>query len=278
MAFIQLSKGFSIHNKNIFKTVLVSVMMLFIYIMPIQNSFALEPQQKLVVSKIVEAFKQNNRIAIVNMVSYPLLRQAPIAPINNQNELLKRYDEVFDRTLLNTIIRSNIHTDWDNIGWQGVILNDGIVALDPDGNITDINYLSSFEQALLNKLHSERMVKRDPKGRRALHRSVTDYNKALVELTTERFHIRIDEVGQGQLRYASWPVTKHLSEKPDLVLINGKMLRGSGRNQRFVFNNGTYRYQLNINSMGADALPTGSLEVYNGQTWVREVATRVIRR
>jgi len=284
MTFIELSKGFSvhnfsIHNKNTLRTVIVSMVMVFAYIMPTQSSFALEPQQKQVVSKLIEAFKQNNRVAVVNMVSYPLERQAPIPAINNQNEFMQRYDEVFDRTLLNTIIRSNIHTDWDNIGWQGVILNNGIVALDPDGNITEIKHVSSFEQTFLNRIQAEKIAKRDPKGRRALHRSVNEYNQALVELTTNRFHIRVDEVAQGQLRYASWALNKNTSDVPDLILNNGRMLPGSGRNQRFIFNDGTSSYELSVHSTGASAVPAALLEVYEkGQLRGREVATKVIRR
>lgn len=279
MNFIQLSKGFSINNKNTLRTALFSMIMIFSYIMPTQNSYALEPQQKLVVSNLIQALKQNNRVAVVNMVSYPLERQEPIAAINNQNEFMQRYDEVFDRTLINTIIRSNIHTDWDDIGWQGVILNNGIVALDPDGNITEIKHVSSFEQALLKRLQAEKIVKRDPKGRRALHRSVNDYDQALVELTTNRFHIRVDEVAPGQLRYASWALNKSTSDVPDLVLNNGRMLSGSGRNQRFVFNNGSYSYELSVHAMGASAVPAGLLEVFEkGQLRGREVATRIIRR
>ena len=272
--------NYNIKNlKKRVQTLLAVLLLLLAYLLPFSTAQALEPQQKSVVNKVIQAFKQNNRVAISNMVSYPLVRQAPLAPISNRSEFLNRYDEVFDQRLLNTITKSNLHTDWDSIGWQGVILNNGIVALDPDGNITEINYLSFREQALVNKLTPRNVVSNVAKGRRALHRSVTNYNQAVIELTTKHFHIRVDDIGQGKLRYASWPISKNTSEAPDLILTDGRVLPGSGRNQRFVFDNGTYSYQLNVHSLSANAIPTGSLEVFkDGQSWVREVATRVIHR
>ena len=291
MKFIQLS-GYSMQIKNIIsmeninmeilikrrRTFGAILLLVLVYLVPFNTAQALEAQQSSVINKVIQAFKQNNRVAISNMVSYPLFRQAPLAPINNRVEFLNRYDEVFDQRLLNTITRSNLHTDWDSIGWRGVILDNGIVALDPDGNITEINYHSPREQALVNKLNPN-VANNVAKGRRALHRSVTNYKQAIVELTTERFHIRVDDIGQGKLRYASWPINKNTSDAPDLILINGRVLQNDGRNQRFVFDNGTYSYQLNFNASVAAVRPTGSLEVFKGgQSWIREVATRVIRR
>ncbi|MEH6458184.1 MAG: hypothetical protein V7749_17775, partial [Cocleimonas sp.] len=186
---------------------------------------------------------------------------------------------VFDQRLINIISRSNLHTDWDSIGWRGVILDNGIVALDPEGNISEINYHSPREQALINKVSPRTLSSNVGKGRRALHRSVTNFNQAVVELTTPRFHIRVDDVGQGHLRYASWPINKSTSDAPDLILNNGRLEQSSGRNQSFVFDNGNYSYRLNINSVDLGARATGSLEVLKaGEFWIREVATKVIRR
>lgn len=262
-----------------FQSVLAILFLVVAYLLPFNSAYALEPQQKSMVSKIIQAFKQDNRIVISNMVSYPLLRQSPLKPINDRSEFLKRYDEVFDQRLINIISISNLHTDWDSIGWRGVILDNGIVALDPEGNITEINYHSPREQALINKVSSRKLVSKVGKGRRALHRSVTNFNQAVVELTTPRFHIRIDDVGQGKLRYASWPINKSMSDAPDLILNNGRLEQSNGRNQSFVFDNGNYSYRLNVNSVDYGAKPTGSLEVFKaGQSWIREVATKVIRR
>lgn len=278
MSFIQLS-GYFMQIKKHVKILLSVLALFFIYLLPFNTAQALEPKLKAEVSKIIDAFKQNDRVAISYMVSYPLLRHAPLAPINNHNEFLKRYDEIFDKTILDIITRSNIHTDWDHVGWRGVILDNGIVALDPEGKIIDINYDSPFEKAMISKLNP--IVARNiPKGRRAVgrDRGASNFNQAVVEVTTPRFHIRIDDIGQGAFRYASWPIDKKTSDAPDLILNNGRILR-AGRNQRFVFDNGTYSYQLNIDSARAGTEPSGSLEILKGgQPWIREVATQIIHR
>ena len=266
------------HLKNqSIKSLFYFFILLLVTYLSIHSAHALEPLQKASVNKVIQAFKQNNRAAISKMVSYPLFRQAPLAPVNSEREFLNRFDEIFDQRLLNTIIYSDMNTDWDHIGWKGVILNNGIVALDPDGDITEVNYHSSREQALVERYYSDRMVSQRAKGRRALHRSVTNYNQAVIELTTKRFHIRVDKIDNGNLRYASWPMDKQLSDPPDLIITNGRLVKFSGRNQRYIFDNGSYSYQLNVNS--SNNRNTGSLEVLkDGKSWIREEALRVTSR
>ena len=253
---------------------LLVILLISLSLFNINTSHAIETQQLPFVKKVIQAFKYNDRVALSKLVSYPLLRDAPLEPIKNPNEFLTRYDEVFDKQLLTTITRSNPHTDWDSIGWRGVILNNGILSLDPEGKITEINYQSQRELALANQSNSNRAAK----GRRSMIRNVTGYQQSIVEITTNRFHIRVDDVGNGKLRYASWPINKQNSQKPDLVLTNGRIVQ-NGRNERFVFDNGTYSYQLNVSKQGLSTNPSASLDVFkNGKSWVHEVATKVIRR
>lgn len=261
------------------RAILAMLALAFTCLWSFSTAQALEPSLSLAVVKVVQAFKNNNRVALSKLVSYPLLRQVPLAPINNQREFLGRYDEVFDKKLVNIITQSDIHADWGSIGWRGVVLYDGIIALDPDGSITAVNYFSPREKALVNKLNASNTAEHEARGRRALHRSVTNYTQSLVELNTKRFHIRIDDVGNGELRYTSWAINKSTLDTPDLILTHGRMFKNNGRNQRFVFDNGTYRYQLNINSVGLDNKSSGSLEVFKaGQPWASEVATQITRR
>lgn len=269
---INLFELLGLKNSRIFLFSALSVVFLFA---SLNNAFAIEPQQQTQVKKIISFLKQDNRIALSNHISYPLFRQAPLAPINNQKEFLERYDEIFDRHLLGTIISSNINTNWDSIGWRGVILDNGIIALDPDGNITEINHHSQREQEIVNQLTSNKVAK----GRSALHRSVNKYDQVVLELVTQRHRIRVDKISNGVLRYTSWPKHKSTADKPDLILSNGRIINSSGRNQRYIFDNGTYSYQINVNHPNANTAAKGSLEVFkSGQKWVRETAISVNRR
>jgi len=70
---------------------------------------------------------------------------------------------------------------------------------------------------------------------------------------------------------------KQLSDPPDLIITNGRLVKFSGRNQRYIFDNGSYSYQLNVNS--SNNRNTGSLEVLkDGKSWIREEALRVTSR
>ena len=256
------------------RLIYVSTYLFFFSLLLSNSAQAIEVEQLPYVKKLIQAFKQNDRIVLSKMVSYPLSRPAPLPAINNPNEFLKRFDEVFDKKLISTIAYSNPHADWDSIGWRGVILENGLVSLDPEGNITEINYQSQRELALVKKLNEVQMAK----GRRSIHRSVNNYQQALVQLTTKRFHIRVDDIGNGQLRYASWPLNKTTNQPPDLILNNGRIVK-NGRNQRYVFNNGSYSYHLNINNSGINSKPTASLEVLKeGSSVLHEVATQIISR
>lgn len=75
-----------------------------------------------------------------------------------------------------------------------------------------------------------------------LHSSLRDFEPSSSGVTkqfdTENYHIRLDELGNGNIRYASWAVGTPTTEKPDLVITNGKELDWG----HYVFQNGEYKY------------------------------------
>lgn len=232
--------------------------------------YALDQKNVALVKNVVDAFKGHNINAIAKLVSYPLERDAPIPAIKNEREFIQRFNDVFDQRLLQSIVRSDVHKDWDAVGWRGIMLGDGDVWLNHDGKITSVNYQSRKERMVSTRLNA--------KGRRALHRSVAHYAKPILEWETKRFHIRVDDIGKGQLRYAAWPRGKDTSETPDIVLHNGKIaIDGSGRNQRYIFNNGKFSYHLNINVIGtSSSTQSGTLDVFKSdQPILSEVALSV---
>ncbi|MEE9445391.1 MAG: hypothetical protein V3V19_06985 [Cocleimonas sp.] len=234
------------------------------------NIYALDQKNVPLVKNVLEAFKGQNINAIAKLVSYPLERDAPIPAINNEREFIQRFNDVFDQRLLQTIVHSDVQKDWDEVGWRGIMLGDGDVWLNHDGKITSVNYQSRKERIVSTRLNA--------KGRRSLHRSVAHYAKSILEWETKRFHIRVDDVGKGQLRYVAWPKGKSTSEAPDIVLHNGKIaIDGTGRNQRYIFKNGKFSYHLNVNVIGTSRLvSSGTLDVFkNNQSILSEVAMRV---
>ncbi len=173
---------------------------------------------------------------------------------------------------------SDARKDWNTIGWRGIMLFDGDVWLDHDGHILSVkpsrtyaaNNTANNSKAIVSKVLA--------RGRSALHRSVSNYAQSVLEWKTNRYHVRVDDMGNGRLRYASWPVNVSTAKKPDIVLSNGRLeVDRTGRNHRYVFNNGNFSYHLNVNANG-DKSP-GLLEVFNGnKRFLSDNVREIIRR
>ncbi|MGO2129816.1 MAG: hypothetical protein ACTH4U_13820 [Pseudoalteromonas prydzensis] len=219
------------------------------------HSFALEQQYHQHIAAIIAAFKDNDKAAISSHIRYPLSRAYPVPAINNAAELVERFDYVFDRQLIAQITSSNIDTDWDKVGWRGIMLNSGIVWVDTDGKIIGINYQTAKEQLLAKNLIAA--------DKQALHSSINTFVEPILDWQTAKYRIRIDDLGDNNYRYASWGIDKNPSDKPDIILVNGGIkFDGSGGNHSYTFKNGRYSYVLQVTVIGCDTSPPGWLDVY----------------
>ncbi|MGS0534841.1 hypothetical protein [Pseudoalteromonas sp. SaAl2] len=219
------------------------------------NSFALEQQYQKNISPIITAFKGGDRAAIAALIRYPLKRRYPLPAIKNEAEFINRFDEVFDDELATVIASSNIDTDWDKVGWRGIMLNSGVVWVDTDGKIIGINYQTAKEQSL-----AENLIAAD---KQALHPSVNTFAEPILDWQTAKYRVRVDDLGNYNYRYVSWSIDKKPNAKPDLVLTHGeKKFDGSGGNHSYTFKNGRYSYVLQVTVIGCDTSASGWLEVY----------------
>ena len=207
-----------------------------------------------VVEYFVDCIKNSDIDKLDSIISYPIERPYPIPPINDKQELKKRYSELFDDSLISIIINSNIIEDWTDMGWRGIMLFRGIVWLDYDGKFLTTNYTSEKEKALQKKwIESEKEL---------LYTDLKDFKKPIHTLVTEKFIVRIDLLENQKYRYASWSIESDISSKPDLVINNGERTAdGSGGNHHFTFTNGEYSYIVYVNVMGTDETPPFNLEV-----------------
>ncbi|MCH5715574.1 hypothetical protein [Niabella hibiscisoli] len=98
------------------------------------------------VKTIIALFKENNIDKIANRINYPLHREYPIPPIRDKETFKQRFNEVFDTTLIDKIANSKLE-QWSAVGWQGVMLDNGLVWLGySDAVITAVNYQSEIEK------------------------------------------------------------------------------------------------------------------------------------
>lgn len=202
--------------------------------------------------------KNNQKEKLADLISYPLKREYPITNIRNKKEFIKRYDEIFDVILKNIIVKSNPAKDWSEVGWRGIMLNRGDIWMDTDGKIIAINYQSKLEKEI-----KEGKVKIE---KSTLHPSLANYNEPVCIIETSKFRVRIDDMGKQNYRYASWAITKKMSEKPDLIITNGKFIaEGTGGNHRYEFKKSSYVYEISIILLGEKETPPAMLKIYKDE-------------
>lgn len=225
------------------------------------------PQEYIpLVQGLIDAAKANDPEAIAKRVAYPLKREYPIPAIQNTQEMVVRFNQVFDSQLLEQIAHSKADVDWQTMGWRGIMLGSGVVWLDFDGKIIGINAQTPVE----TKLKAELIAKQQT----ALHASVSEFVSPELAWQTAKFTIRVDNMGNGQYRYAAWAKGKPLSDKPDLVLNKGKLVfDGSGGNHSFQFRSGPYQYHCYVTVLGGSDSPLGELVVFKND---QEILTQAV--
>ncbi|SFT82295.1 hypothetical protein SAMN04487870_1925 [Pseudoalteromonas sp. DSM 26666] len=233
----------------------LNYLLLFLSLLFTSNIFALEQKYHKNVLPVIAAFKAHDKTAIAAHIRYPLKRRYSLPDIKNEAEFITRFDEVFDEELVTIIGSSNINTDWNKVGWRGIMLNNGVMWVDTDGKVIAVNTQNTTEQA-----HAEKLIAQD---KQSLHSSIKTFQKPILDWKTANYRVRIDNLGDGNFRYASWNMDKSPRDRPDIVLIHGEItFSGSGGNHSYTFKNGRYSYILHVTVIGCDTSPPGWLEVY----------------
>ena len=100
---------------------------------------------------------------------------------------------------------------------------------------------------------------------RMVHPSLRKYECICYLCTSESHYIRIDDMGQGIYRYASWPRNSRFSDAPSLVIF-GKETRIADRGDRFnralPFVNDGYEYRILL-ILGRWGLYADEIEILN---------------
>jgi hypothetical protein len=196
----------------------------------------LKKEYQKLVSNFIYGIKNDKKESIANIVIYPFERDYPIPNIKNKQEFIKRFDDIFDDSLKQIIIKSNPATDWSDMGWRGIMLFNGEVWLDFDGSLSGVNYKSRSESKLQAKLIENE--------KRNIYSSLSHYLRPICILETSTYRIRIDDLGNENYRYACWSISKSQKDKPDLILEGGEYSPdGSGGNHSFQFKNAVYIYK-----------------------------------
>lgn len=77
------------------------------------------------------------------------------------------------------------------------------------------------DRYVLYHFDGKRFVNKGEVAHHGLHPSVQQYKRLLYFFRTADYILRVDEMADGTMRYAQWPSTATLAEKPELVITGG---------------------------------------------------------
>lgn len=140
------------------------------------------------IASLIRTVTSKDRSQIVRLIHYPFGRWNPVSSIDSPADCLKRFDEVFDESLLSDIAHSDPKRDWERVGWRGIMLGNGEVWLDDDYKIIAINHKTEAEKAVRARLISQLKTR--------LPTSLRDFDEPVLECITPHFLIRVDLKGR----------------------------------------------------------------------------------
>ena len=215
-----------------------------------------------IISGFVHHIKSNDSKTLAEKIKYPLKRKYPLPSINNSSEFLDKYKEIFDDSLKFRICNSDFYTDWKFVGNKRIMLNNGELWLDKNGNLIGLNYESEKEEKKRRKL-----IKQDRKN---IHESLKEYWEPVLLWETESYRIRIDKVDKYSCRLAIWEIDKTQKEAPYLLINNGlKEYEGSEGKHNYVFVSGDNKYICSVLNIGRRSIKEISF-IENGKEILTE--------
>ncbi|MDP5198379.1 hypothetical protein [Flavobacterium sp. DG2-3] len=248
---------------------------LFFFFLMVCSQFVqsqeLKPEYQKFISTFISEVKNNNKNAVAARITFPLNRENPIPSIRNKTEFLKRYNEIFDKTLIDKIVKSNPAKDWSEVGWRGIMLYQGDLWIDTNGKIISINYQSDAEKKQKNSLIAAQ--------KKNVNSSISNFKKPIAILETSKFRIRIDDLGNDNYRYASWSIKKKMTDTPDLIIENGVFFAdGTGGNHHYEFKKGNYVYECHFIVLGEDNSPPAQLIITQNDKTILEQNAKIVSR
>lgn len=221
------------------------------------------------VKSFIAPFKTQDVKAISAYINFPLDRPYPIENIRDSTDFIKRFDEVFNKELIEEITSSSPEENWTKMGYQGIMLHHGSLWLDPyDKKLISVNR-ENQKTKQLEAQYTETY-------RASLHPSLRIFKTAILSMETKQFKIVIDRLEDGSYRFASWRRLKKMSQKPDVVILEGqKDFEGSGGNHFYTFRHKTYTYICHVYVLGFKNIPA-ELQILKGETLFHsEVASSI---
>ena len=143
----------------------------------------------------------------------------------------------------------------DGKGW------DWIFSLDRNTQtfyVPVVDDLELLDQYDLYRFNGNKFVYAGREGGYWLHPSLRKFERLEKLAQVGKFLIRIDRISSGKFRYSSWSGTEDMTEKPDIVIENGKYHE---EKDEYRFINGNYTYSIKTGEEGSKLVVMHNNEV-----------------
>ena len=231
----------------------------------------LKPEYQKFISKFILEVKGDDREGMARRIKFPFKWEYPIPPVKDKADIVNTYNQIFEKFLIEKIIKSDPAKDWSEVGWRGIMLNQGDLWMDTDGKIISINHQSDEELKLKNSLIAAEKID--------VNSSISNFKEPVAILETSKFRIRIDDLGNDNYRYASWSIQKKMTETPDLVIENGVFFAdGTGGNHHYEFKKGSFKYECHFTVLGEKNSAPAALLVYQSGKEILSQDAKIVSR
>ncbi|MCJ8289501.1 MAG: hypothetical protein HRT58_07530 [Crocinitomicaceae bacterium] len=246
--------------KNLIKN---SALILLLFVSMNGVAQTLSEEQNAGVTKFIEHVNDRNWEELSESISYPLRRKYPVPAIENKADFIKRHNELFDDNLISMIANSSIENNWSEVGWRGIMLEDGEIWLDGVGNLIGINYQTAAEKTIETEL-----IEAD---RASLPVFFQDFDRPILQMDTEKFFIRIDQMKDESFRFIGWIGGVRNPNSDPIEIIEEGILehQGTGGNLTYTFVSDFGKFVCSINVMTEGNSPVGELEIYRDEKLFR---------
>lgn len=231
----------------------------------------LKPEYQKFISKFILEVKNSDKEAIAKRIKFPFKREYPIPSVKDKADFVKRYNQIFDKVLIEKIAKSDPAKDWSEMGWRGIMLNQGDLWIDTGGRIISINYQSDEELKMKNSLIAAQ--------KKNVNVSISNFKEPVAILETSKFRIRIDDLGNNNFRYVSWGIKNKMTDTPDLVIEKGVFVAdGTGGNHHYEFKKGNFKYECHFTVLGEKNSAPAALLVYQSGKEILSQDAKIVSR
>lgn len=109
--------------------------------------------------QILDAIANGKKELFAELVNYPLHRKYPLHDIENEQQMIRYFDTLFDKSFRERVAKLD-HNSWDNVGWRGWMILNGEIWDTGIGII--VNHYSPLEQRYAEYLKKKDMARVHP--------------------------------------------------------------------------------------------------------------------